>query len=69
MKDLNLFKKYTKNQEASYNSRLGFALSNRPHLHRAYLARVPFSLDLSVVPRNVLEGLVGMRIICLLLWI
>ena len=37
LKDLNLLKKYTKNQEASYNLRLGFALSNRPHLHRAYV--------------------------------
>ena len=36
-KDLNLLKKYIKNQEASYDFRLGFALSNRPHLHRAYL--------------------------------
>ena len=35
-KDLNLLKKHTKNQEASYKFRLGFALSNRPHLHRVY---------------------------------
>ena len=36
MKDLDFLKKYTKNQEVSYNLRLGFAPSNRPHLHRAY---------------------------------
>ena len=34
-KDLNLLKKYTKNQEASYNFRLGFTLSNRPHFQSA----------------------------------
>ena len=31
---------YNKNQEASYNFRLGFALSKRSHLHRAYLVTV-----------------------------
>ena len=31
LKVLNPLKKYNKNQEASYNSELGFALSNRPH--------------------------------------
>ena len=40
LKDLSLLEKYTKNQGASYNFRLGFALSNRPHLHRAYLVNV-----------------------------
>ena len=40
LKDLNLSKKYTKNQEDSYNFRLGFALSNRPYLHRAYVVTV-----------------------------
>ena len=40
LKDLNLLKKYTKNQEDSYNFRLGFALSNRPHLHRAYVVTI-----------------------------
>ena len=40
LKDLNILKKYTKNQEASYNSRLDFAMSNRLHLHRAYVATV-----------------------------
>ena len=34
-KDLNLLKKHTKNQEASYNFRLGLALSNRPHFNSA----------------------------------
>ena len=40
LKDLNLLKEYIKYQETSYNSRLGFAQSNRPHLHRAYLVTV-----------------------------
>ena len=40
MKDLNLLQKYTKDQETGYNFRLGFALSNRPHLHRVYLVTV-----------------------------
>ena len=40
MKDLNLLKRYIKYQETSYNFRLGFALSNRPHLHRAYVVTV-----------------------------
>ena len=48
LKDLNLLKKYTKNQEDSYNFRLGFALSNGPHLHRAYLVTVRFDLILAV---------------------
>ena len=43
------YKKYTKNQEASYNFRLGFVLSNRPHLHRAYLIIVQYHLILAVV--------------------
>ena len=36
LKILNLLKKYLKSQEVSYNFMLGFALSKRPHLHRAY---------------------------------
>ena len=31
LKELDLLKKYIKNKEASYNFRLGFALSKRPH--------------------------------------
>ena len=34
---LNLLRKRSKNKEASNNFRVGFALSKRPHLHRAYL--------------------------------
>ena len=37
LKDLNLFKNCIKNQEASNNFRIGFALSKRSRLHRAYL--------------------------------
>ena len=39
---------YDKYQATSYNFRLGFALSNRHHLHRAYLVTVRFHLILSV---------------------
>ena len=48
LKDLNLLKKYTKNQKASYDFRLGLAQSNGPHLHMAYLVTVPFILILAV---------------------
>ena len=48
LKDLYSLKKYDKYQETSYNFRLGFALSKRPHLHRAYLVTVRFHLILSV---------------------
>ena len=34
-KDLNLFKNHIENQEASYNFKLSFALSNRPHFNSA----------------------------------
>ena len=37
LKDLNLLKKYIKNQNASINYRRGFALLKRPYLDRAYL--------------------------------
>ena len=40
-------KKYTKNQEASSILRVDFALSNWPHLHRAYLVTVPKYFSLS----------------------
>ena len=48
LKDLNPLKECIKNQEASYNFRVGFALSNGPHLHRAYLVTVLFDLILAV---------------------
>ena len=35
IKDIKLLKKHIKNQEASYNFRLGFFLSNRPHFNVA----------------------------------
>ena len=53
MKDLNLLKKHTKYQETSYNFRLGFALSNRPHFNSTYLLRVPFSYGIAVCKFNV----------------
>ena len=48
LKVLNPFKKYNKNQEASYNFKLGFALSNRPHFNSVYLVRVPFLKGIAV---------------------
>ena len=48
MKDLNHFQKYKKNQEASYNFKLYFALSNRPHFNSVYLVRVPFLTGIAV---------------------
>ena len=46
------FKKYTKNQEASYNFKLGLALSNRPHFNSVYLASVPFLTGIAVYVLN-----------------
>ena len=48
LKVLNPLKKYNKNQEASYNFKLGFALSNRPHFNSVYLVRVPFLNGIAV---------------------
>ena len=48
MKDLILFQKYKKNQEASYNFKLDFDLSNRPHFNSVYLVRVPFLTGIAV---------------------
>ena len=48
LKVLNPFKMYKKNQEASYNFKLGFALSNRPHFNSVYLVRVPFLNGIAV---------------------
>ena len=48
LKVLNLFKNCNKNQKASYNFKLGFALSNRPHFDSVYLVRVPFLNDIAV---------------------
>ena len=48
LKDLNLLKKYTINQEVSYNYRLDFALSKRPQLHRTYVVSVWFFLNAAV---------------------
>ena len=48
MKVLNPLKRYLKNQEASYNFKLGFALSKRPHFNSVYLVRVPFLNGIAV---------------------
>ena len=48
LKVLNPFKKYNKNQEASYNFKLGFALSNRPHFNSVYLVRLPFLTGIAI---------------------
>ena len=47
-----LSKKKSKNQEASYNFRLGFALSKRPHFNSVYLVRVPFLTGIAVQHNN-----------------
>ena len=49
IKDLNRLKKYVKYQEASSILIGSFALSKRPHLHRAYVVTVPFILILAVL--------------------
>ena len=49
LKVLNPLKRYFKNQEASYNFKLGFALSNRPHFNSVYLVRVPFLTGIAVL--------------------
>jgi len=48
LKNLYFSKKYDKYQETSYDFRLGFFLSNRPHLHKVYFVTVRFHLILSV---------------------
>ena len=49
LKVLNPLKRYFKHQEASYNFKLGFALSNRPHFNSVYLVRVPFLTGIAVL--------------------
>ena len=48
LKVLNPLKRYFKHQEASYNFKPGFALSNRPHFNSVYLVRVPFLTGIAV---------------------
>ena len=48
MKDLNLLKKYIKNQEASSILRVKFDLSKWPHLHKPYLVTVQEYLSKAV---------------------
>ena len=48
LKVLNPLKRYFKHQEASYNFKLGFALSNRPHFNSVYLVRGPFLTGIAV---------------------
>ena len=48
LKVLNPLKRYFKHQEASYNFKLGFALSNRPHFNSVYLVRVPLLTGIAV---------------------
>ena len=54
LKDLNHFQKYKKNQEASYNFKLDFALSNRPHFNSVYLVRVPFLTGIAVSVKRII---------------
>ena len=48
LKDLNRLKKYTKYQETSYNFKLSFAPSNRPHFISVYLVQMPFLTGIAV---------------------
>ena len=48
-------------KETSFDFRLGFALSNGPHLHRAYLVTVPFDLILAVYQSNLLEKIINRK--------
>ena len=52
LKVLNPLKRSFKHQEASYNFKLGFALSNRPHFNSVYLVRVPFLTGIAVIRCN-----------------
>ena len=54
LKVLNPLKRYFKHQEASYNFKLGFALSNRPHFNSVYLVRVPFLTSIAVSQTNLM---------------
>ena len=51
LKELNLFKEYTKIQEASSTLRVVFALSKWPHLHRAYQVIVFSVLTVAVAQK------------------
>ena len=48
IKDLNLFKRYTKNQKAGSILKVDFALSKWPHFNSIYLVRVPFLTNIAV---------------------
>ena len=48
LKVLNPLKRYFKNQEASYNFKLGFALSNRPYFNNVYIKKVPFLTSIAL---------------------
>ena len=48
LKDLNPFSTVSKVQEAGRILKVGFALSKRPHLHRAYLVTVREYVSLAV---------------------
>ena len=49
IKDLNLLKKRTKNQEAGSILKVSFALSKRPHFHRAYLVTIRMRMSTAVL--------------------
>ena len=50
LKDLNSFQTLLKFQEASSILKVDFALSNRPHLHKAYLVTICRVLIMTVLP-------------------
>ena len=53
IKDLNLSRKYTKNQKASSILRVGFARSKRPHFNSTNVVRVPFLNGIAVCKSEV----------------
>ena len=55
LKDLNLLKKYTNDQDASSTLRVVFALSKWPHFHRAYLVTVCKRKLVAVFPFETFE--------------
>ena len=57
LKDLNLFKKCTKNKAVSYNFRLNYVLSNRPHFNSAHLVIVGGVLSMFVEQDPVLYSI------------
>ena len=61
LKDLNLLRKYIKNEEVSYNFKLVFTLSKRPHFNSVYSVRVPFLTGIAVDTLSVNNASPGLK--------